>query len=100
VDRRFSFKKRLYCVCYIALRFSVKENKGLSWMSFGISEGDLTASMVCSTKITEFSQFFCTLRLTLRAAFGRKESLFFVIAYPHLTVFVAARVRPQATPAN
>jgi hypothetical protein len=27
----------LYCVCYIALRFPVKQNKGLSWMCFGIS---------------------------------------------------------------
>jgi len=31
-------RDRLYCVCYITLRFRVKQNKGLSWMSFGISE--------------------------------------------------------------
>jgi hypothetical protein len=33
----FPSKKRLYCVCYIALRFPVKQNKGLSWMCFGIN---------------------------------------------------------------
>jgi hypothetical protein len=39
VERRFFKKKRLYCGCYIRLRFRVKQNKGLSWMSFGISAG-------------------------------------------------------------
>jgi hypothetical protein len=68
------FEDHLYCACYIALKFPVKQNKGLSWKSFEISESDLTASMVCSTKITEFFAVFLMRFVSDCAqAFGRKE---------------------------
>jgi hypothetical protein len=34
-------KNCLYCLCYITLKFRVKQNKGLSWMCFGISRAIL-----------------------------------------------------------